>query len=199
MFRKKQKFELKPLTMTLALVVVFFLGNSVEFLRAQDAPGYGGSNGAAPEENVDCITDMKKYIAEQSPRYGDWMESHFNNKSSSSSLLDDAFARYGELRRSLYERYETYGPTQSALFLTEGLEPGECRKLVEDELDNAKRMLEQKALTTSTVKKTTILISKYQEMNGQLRNLYQSFITMKKHLDTFSDKLPCYIRKGCNK
>lgn len=199
MFHQKQKFEFKPLTMTLALVVILCFGNSVEFLRAQDAPGYTETKGAAPEENVDCIADMTKFIAEESPRYNDWLTSHFNNKSSSSSLLDDAFARYGELRRVLYKRYESYGPAQGALFLTEGLEPGQCRKLVENALNNAKRILEQKALTTSTVKKTTILISKYQEINGQLRNLYQNFVTMKKHLDTFSDKLPCYIRRGCNK
>lgn len=200
-FHRKPQFEHKTLALTLALVVVLCFGNSVEFLRAQDAPSYSStpSNGAAPEENVDCIADLTGFIAQSSQDYRLWVEDHFNNKSSSSSLLDDAFARYGEYRRVLYDRYNQYGPAQNALQFTEGLEPGACRALVEDELDNARRILEQKALTTSTVKKTTALISKYQEINGQLRNLYQSFITMKKHLDTFADKLPCYIRRGCNK
>lgn len=200
MLQKKPQFEHKTLALTLALVVMFCFGNSVEFLRAQDAPAdQPATNGAAPEENVNCIADITGFIAQSSQDYRAWMEDHFNNKSSSSSLLDDAFSRYGEYRRILYDRYESYGPAQNALLFSEGLEPGQCRKLIEDELANARRILEQKALTTSTVKKTTALISKYQEINGQLRNLYQSFITMKKHLDTFADKLPCYIRRGCNK
>ena len=83
--------------------------------------------------------------------------------------------------------------------MSEGLELGECRDILEKALRSARDTLEQKAITTSTVKKTTALLQKYQSINGQLRNLYQSFITMKKHLDTFADKLPCYISKQCNK
>lgn len=190
----------KPLALTLALVLVFCFGNSVQFLQAQPTPT-DAPEGAAPEgqENEVCMADMKLYLLDVEPKYRNWMENHFNNKSSSTSLLDDAFARYADYRRNIYDRYATYFPQQGALQLSEGLEPGACLAMVEDSLEKARQTLEQKALSTSTVKRTTALITKYQQINSQMRTLYQSFITMKKHLDTFADKLPCYISKACNK
>ncbi|MCA9373664.1 MAG: hypothetical protein R3B71_00655 [Candidatus Gracilibacteria bacterium] len=190
-----------PTAVMIALVILLCAGNSVQFLQAQQTPTDIPAQSAAPEgeENSFCQADLTAFLATEVPRYNEWMESHFNNKSSTTSLLDDAFARYTDFRASLYGRYNNYFPYQGALQLSEGLELGECRDILEKALRSARDTLEQKAITTSTVKKTTALLQKYQSINGQLRNLYQSFITMKKHLDTFADKLPCYISKQCNK
>lgn len=193
----------QPHAVMIALVIVLCAGNSIEFIQAQPAPTPTDTpaQSAAPEgqENEFCQADMKQFLEFEEPRYGEWMESHFNNKSSTTSLLDDAFARYTDFRASLYDRYNNYFPYQGALQLSEGLELGECRSIMEKALSRARNTLEQKAITTSTVKKTTALLQKYQEINGKLRNLYQTFITMKKYLDTFADKLPCYIQDQCNK
>lgn len=190
-----------PTAVMIALVILLCAGNSVDYLQAQQTPTDTPNQSAAPEgqENYFCQANMKVFLETEEPRYRAWMESHFNNKSSTTSLLDDAFARYADFRASLYARYSTYFPYQGALQLSEGLELGECKDLVEKALRDARNTLEEKAITTSTVKKTTALLQKYQSINGQLRNLYQSFITMKKHLDTFADKLPCYISDQCNK
>ena len=200
MFEQKQKLNIAALTF--ALILLFCFGNSVQFLQAQPAPTpTGAPEGAAPEgqENLICQKDIVLFLQQEEPQYRAWMESHFNNKSSSSSLLDDAFGRYSQFRKSLMDRYATYFPQQGALQLTEGLEPAACLKEVEDALRRARNTLEQKARTTSTVKKTTALISKYQEINGKLQNLTLNYVRMKQYLDTFADKLPCYVRKACNK
>lgn len=199
---QKMREALKPLSVTLALAMILFLGNSVEFLRAQESGG--GGNGAAPEaaenqENVVCQQQMELFILDEEPKYNQFMESHFNNKSSTGTLLSDAFGKYQQYRTMLYDHYAQYFPQQYALQLTEGIEPGDCLRLVEDALSRARNIIEQKARTTSTVKKTTALLQKYKDINDQMATLVQSFMTMKKHLDTFADKLPCYVRRSCNK
>jgi len=206
MFTHTSKKIFSPMSLTLALALVLCFGNSVQFLQAQPAPTpTGGPEGAASgaesqeEENIICVAEMDLFIAGEEQQFITWMNGHFNNKSSSSSLLDDAFGKYGDYRAGLYRKYAEFFPHQGALQLTEGLEPGACLKLVENALTRARRVIEQKARSTSTVKKTTALISKYQQINGELRNLNQSFVNMKKYLDTFADKLPCYVRQSCNK
>ncbi|MBU0668202.1 hypothetical protein KJ951_00505, partial [Patescibacteria group bacterium] len=149
--------------------------------------------------NIICQKEMTAFIADEEIRYMDWMESNFNNKSSSGSLLDSAFGEYGDYRMALFNKLYTFMPQSGFLQLTEGVEHGACQELVEKALSRARMILTEKARSTSTVKKTTALLTKYQQINDELAELTQSFIDMKKYLDIFSDKLPCYIGKSCNK
>ena len=194
------KRAFKPVVVTVALALMLLFGNSFE-LFAQAPTSTGADQGAAPEgaENIVCQAEMFKFIDAESKIYKAWMEQHFQNKSSTGSLLDDAVARYGQYRDAAYKKYFTFFPHQGALQLTEGLEAPACRKMMEDELASARRLIESKARSTSAVKKTTALITKYQQINAQLRALNQTFVTTKSLITTFSDKLPCYIRKSCNK
>jgi hypothetical protein len=82
--------------------------------------------------------------------------------------------------------------------MVEGLEPGACLKIVDDTLALARRELQMRAVQTSTVKKTTALIQKYQQINDRLGGLNLTFLSMKAYLDTFAAKLPCYIKNSCN-
>jgi hypothetical protein len=194
--------KFKTAVIAIALVLIFIAGNSYGVIQAQNAtppaPNYGTTT-AAPGENVVCQDVMGKFADVEMGRYRDFMTTNFQNKSSTSSLLDTAFARYKELRTALYNKYFTFFPQQGALQLTEGLEPGDCLKIVQDSLAEARRELGRRALQTGTVRKTTALVDKYQEINAQLRVLNRSFLTLKSYLDTFAQKLPCYIKKSCNK
>lgn len=146
-----------------------------------------------------CQIELRQYFDTAMRDYRNFLETTFQNKSSTSSLLDTAFAHYKEFRTAAMNKYAQYLPQQGAGQLSEGLQPGACLAIVEENLAEARRLLESRARTSSSVKKTTALISKYQEINNQLRTLNQSFITMKAYLDTFAAKLPCYIKKSCNK
>jgi hypothetical protein len=205
MKKQKQKFNFKPLAVMLALSILLFFGNSAEYLLAQ-GPGYG-SPGAAPDDipedeeeaNVVCQDNMDDFASNELMLYMEWMETHFQNKSSTTTLLDDAVGKYKQLRTTLIIEYDKYIPHQYGLLLIEGLERSECRQIVDDTLEEAKRLLERKSKTTSNVKKVTALLNKYQEINGKLSKLSRDFVTMRKHLDTFAAKLPCYIKRSCNK
>lgn len=202
---QKTKTFFHPLVVTIALAVIFFVTNSATLIQAQ--PAYpGGSPPSAPPEDASgeqlnnlCQVELGEYFKTEMANFRQFLETTFQNKSSTISLLETAFARYGELRTAAMNKYATYFPQQGALLLTEGLQPGACMAIVEKNLKDAQRLLESRARSTSAVKKTTALISKYQEINNQLRTLNQSFITMKAYLDTFATKLPCYVKKSCNK
>ncbi len=190
----------KKLVVTVLLAGMLVFGNGL-VLWAQPDPSSTAAQGIAPEgaENIVCQAEMELYLQGELKSYRAWLEQHFQNKSSTASLLDSALGRYSQFREGAYKHYEKYFPHQGALQLTEGLEPGACRKMIEDATATARRLLESKARSTSAVKKTTALIGKYQEINGKLRLLNQTFLTMKAYLTTFSDKLPCYVSKACNK
>lgn len=203
----KGKF-FKPLHLTLVALLLFLVGSSVQILQAQNAPNYGQNTsqtgapaitGNPEEDNKICQLEMKNFIDVELKRYRDFMETHFQNKSSTSSLLDAALERYKEFRKAVNDKFSQFSPQPLALLASETIEPGACFKQVQAALQEAKRSLTSKARQTSAVKQTTALIRQYQHMNEQLRTLSESFLTMKAYLDTFATKLPCYVRKSCLK
>lgn len=202
---QKRKLKFQPLTLTIALAVIFFVGASFVTIQAQPAPGYGVQTTPPPADATDeqlenlCQDELGEFLKMELASYRAFIETNFQNKSGTSSLLDNAFIRYREMRTAAMNKYATYFPQQGASQLTEGFQPDACMKLVEEYLENARRLLETRARSSSAVKKTTALTTKYQDINTQLRTLNQSFITMKAYLDTFAAKLPCYVRKSCNK
>jgi len=204
------KTGIKTLALTAAIAMFVFLSNAVGVLQAADTPpasgtpGYGGSSstGSAPggtQETNQCVPEMDAYIKVELGRYREFMTTNFQNKSSTTSLLDLGMGRYRELRAALYNKYNTYFPKQGALQLTEGLVPSTCFELVNKALADARNQLKTRSFQTSTVKKATALIHKYQDINAQLSTLNRTFFTMKAYLSTFAAKLPCYIKKSCNK
>lgn len=203
-FIQKLKSVFNPLPVTIALIVIFVIGNSFSVIQAQPADtGNGALDGQEDtdqeQENVVCQIEMGKFLDTEFKKYLDFMDTNFQNKSSTGSLLDLGFDRYREFRNTVMKEYSKYSPQQSASQLTEGLEPGACMEVVENKLNDARRTLKNVAAQTSAVKETTALITKYQDINNQLRVLNQSFLAMKSYLTTFSDKLPCYVKKGCTK
>lgn len=178
----------------LPLLVLFcyFVGVESPFVSAQ-------SSAKAEIQNVVCQTEMGKFLEQEFDKYRQFIETHFQNKSSTSSLLENAFLRYREFRTTLMKQYSTYHPQSGALQLTEGIESGACLQQIENTLQQARLLLENRARSSSAVKKATALIDKYQELNSKLRILTQNFLRFKASLDTFAAKLPCYINKSCNK
>lgn len=198
--------EFKTLAVTAVIAAVFLFGSSVNLMHAQTAPNYGNQApttqaGSVPPEQVTtvCTIEMQKFADVEMGNFRTFITTNFQNKSSTGSLLEIAIGRYRELRTALYNKYATFYPHQGALLLTEGLQPGACMKIVDDTLTQARRELQMRAVQTSTVKKTTALIEKYQQINDKLGNLNRTFLSMKAYLDTFAAKLPCYINKSCNK
>ncbi len=199
---KNKKRIFRPPVITLLLVIVMILGNSTDFLYAQQpgTPTEPAETDLTEEQvNVRCEAEMTTFTNERMAEYREWMEQQFQNKGSTTSLLTDGMARYKQLKTTLYNELYFYAPQQNALLLTEGVEGTACRKIVKKALAEAKRELDSRARSTSAVKKSTVLLTKYQELNDKMAKLTRDYLQMKAYLDTFAAKLPCYINRSCNK
>lgn len=204
MHKQDKKTAFSPLAVMVVLTCVLFFGNSIEFLSAAEgdtttqAPA-SSSSSTATDKNVVCQDEMWKFLNVEMGRYREWMKTNFENKSSTSSLTDDAIARYEEFRAVVMKEYLKYAPFEGASQLTEGLEAGACLNQVREKLSEARREVENRAKSTSTVRQSTALSDKYQQINSQLGDMAKDVLRMKAYLDTFADKLPCYVKKNCNK
>jgi len=196
------QLKIKPLTVTVLLGVLLFFGNS---LRPTEAQVAGGGTVPYPfidpsvEVNYLCEPEMKDFASKELAEFRTFMETNFQNKSSSQSLLTVALGKYRELRNELNIAYGKYSPNFGSLQLTTGIEPGKCRQIINQTLVDAKLLLKIHAVRTSGVKKSTALLQKYQQINAELANLFQQFLYLKANLDTFAGKVPCYVKQGCVK
>ena len=200
--KKLYKSDLRTLALTAALAVVFFSLNGAGIIQAQPAgTGTSAPEGQVPPEQaqVVCAQDMQNFGQFELGRFRTFITTTFQNKSNTGSLLELAFGRYKEFRTALYNKYYSYYPQQGASQLTEGLGANACMTPMNNLLAQARHELEARAISTSTVKKTTALIGKYQQINAQLGTLNRTFVTMKSYFDTFATKLPCFVIKSCNK
>ena len=192
----------KPLTATILLAMLLFCGNSFRVTEAQVTSGgfpYPFLGDTTQEDNPLCEPEMKKFAALEAADFRQFMEKNFENKSSTSSLLELAIAKYRAMRKELYQGYNSYFPKFGSAQDITATEPGGCMKIVSDTLADARVLLKQHAVSTSGVKKSTALLEKYKSINDQLSNLYQQFVFMRAYLDTFSAKLPCYVKSQCMK
>jgi hypothetical protein len=200
--KEKKLSEFKTLVITATIAAVFLFGSAVDVMKAQTATNSGNTaatTDSGSDVNVVCQIEMQKFADVELGNFRKFITTNFQNKSNTSSLIDIAIGKYKETRTLLYNKYATFYPHQGALIMTEGLEPGACEKIVQDTLSTARRELSMRAMQTSSVKKTTALIEKYQQINEDLATLSRTFLNMKAYLDTFANKLPCYISKSCNK
>lgn len=191
---------MKPLTVTVLLGLFLVFGNALRPTEAQVAGGgtipYPFQD-ATVDTNALCEPQMSDFAAKEMVDFRSFLDTTFQNKSSTGSLTDVAIGKYRELRSELYTAIGKYYPGIGSLQLTTSIEPGNCQKIVDDTLSDARTLLKQHALQTSGVKKSTALLEKYRQINSELGNLFQQFVYMKAYLDTFAGKMPCYPKTGC--
>lgn len=189
-------------------ILVFFVVSigSIIVAKAEievDTASSGGSgsldSGKVITTNNKCESEIKDVSVKQLKGFLDFLETNFQNKSSTSSLLNLAFAKYRVMRRELFNTYKKYYPRQGASQIITGTEPAACLKIINDTLEDARILLRKHAVKTSGVKKSTVLIEKYKSINDLLGALHQQFVLLKGYLDTFASKLPCYVKKECIK
>lgn len=199
--KNRDKQNLKTFSWMISFAIIFFLGNSTAYLQDSTATGSNPTSNQVASDDMEtyCNREYKEFVDNAMDDFRGWIERHFQNKSSSSSLLSDAISRYKELRKTLSKESYKYIPKNMGVIWLEGFEQSSCKKILNDALDDAKKLLESKSRSTSAVKKSTVLLDKYKSINDQLSTLSLNFVYMKSYLDTFATKLPCYISKYCNK
>lgn len=208
---KARQLKFHPLTLTVILGLLLFLGNALRTIQVQAVdmaangtipyPTYQPPTMAdgSPAATNFCEPEMKDFASKELKSFRTFIETNYQNKSSTGSLTGVAMGKYNEMRSELYTAYNKYYPPSGANMLGTSDQPGKCLLIVNQTLDDAKTLLKTHAVRTSGVKKSTALLEKYQQINAELANLFQQFVYMKAYLDTFAGKLPCYPKSGCVK
>lgn len=189
------------MAMTIALAFILFAGNALQISRAADPPANTGNqqsgNSAGPQEVI-CQYEMSLFLDAEIKSFRKFVDGHFENKSSTASLMDIAFAKYEEFKNKVYAKYYTYNPQAGTNIQTEYLKEPACLAQVKEALNTAQQFILRKASTTSAVKQSTALINKYKQINDKLALMNKSFLDFKSYMDTFSMKVPCYLKDACN-
>ncbi len=133
-----------------------------------------------------------------------FLEQNFQNKSSNESLLNIAIARYSEYKQSLDEIFgkllpATSGSQDSTTYMKEIGQITSCIKLSEAYKQLAKEHMIAYIKNTNYQKKATVLIEKYQSINGKIRELHFAIAQMYGFFMTFRNKLPGFLQKCITK
>jgi hypothetical protein len=209
----QNKRILHPLVITINLMIILVFGNAL-------GVGYTGSAADAesevppplvgvPSEIVNlatanhCHVELVKFGDVEFEKYKTFMEENFKNKSNTSSLMDLGMQRYEKFKVDIRSKLEvlagqqlTYagssGGTNSAQI------PGlsACETAARQYIEDAAKMLKIRAIGSSGIKKASIFVEKYKQINSKLRALDLDVMKMVVNLSTFEQKLPCYL-KSC--
>jgi hypothetical protein len=204
-----------PLIITINLVIFLLFGNAINLGGvAQADPTTDGtgttSTMTAPDGPKDvtdplvaqkCQEELARFADPEFENYKTFMEDNFKNKSSTSSLLDLGIARYDKFKGDIYGKFNQLMSDQLTLASTKnssnawqgsGLE--KCQELANQYIDDASKLLTMRAISTSNIKKTSVFVEKYQQINTKLRALNEDMMRMVVNISAFEQKLPCYLR-----
>jgi hypothetical protein len=204
---KKSGLKFIKMTASLSVIFVQFISNigtalalpaDIEELKA----GYIEKIGQDPisfcGENLSAAYDIE--LAE----FLEFLEGNFQNKSSNTSLVNIAIARFSEYKKNLNILFNTLNPSAAISGMggitanttaNELLAYDNCLGLKEFYLDAAKQKMIDHIKTNTAQKKTAIFVEKYQAINSRLRDLNLAIAKMYGFFMTFKEKLPFFIEQ----
>ncbi|MGL5831470.1 MAG: hypothetical protein ACRCZE_04985 [Candidatus Altimarinota bacterium] len=196
------------LTIVFSLVLMIGFTGHFQFSEAQenppgnnqDAGGEEQTEGASEAAETKCVTDLQAYGEQEMTKYRQFMEEHFANKDSTGSLLDAAIDRYLQLENDFRSKYQEIFQQQvgnaGARNYLQGEYFTDCQEVLNNYLTEGRKLVEMRATTTSTIKKTSVFVEKYKQINDKLRAMNLEVLRMTVNISTFEQKLPCYL-KNC--
>lgn len=129
-----------------------------------------------------------------------FLETNFQNKSSTSSLVNIAIARFSQYKRVLESEFAMLAPKYSTSegvkeYETEFAAYGRCKEITELYTNLAKEHMVRHIKNTSAQKKTTLLLEKFKAINSKLRDLNMEIAEMYSFFMTLRNKLPGFLKE----
>lgn len=146
-------------------------------------------------KTVSCIQKFRPYANAENIKFAAFMDQHFSNESSDSTLLPTAIVAYRSFREHLRAKFEELA--NSELYATQSEQISQrltCHAELIVQYNLAEQSIKSHARKTSYIKKTTALTQKLSEINGKMRTLNRSIGELKGYFDTFAQKLPGYLK-----
>lgn len=215
MKNKNPKNSFQQLSITISLMILLLIGNSlgnignISFAQGDTEnsstvkPIEGNQAQIDEETQIACQTKIAEWADPEFENYKLFMENHFSNKGNTMSLMEDAMNRYEKFKYDISVKYSEFVTFQINQAGISGASVGvqlvglsQCESLVREYIQNASKLLQMRTITTSKIKKASVFVEKYQQINSKLRSLNNDFIKMIVNISTFDQKLPCYL-KSC--
>lgn len=133
--------------------------------------------------------------------FNTWLDSHFKNASSTSSLVNTAISKYAEFKQKLQKTFALVNPVSSStdiqVYNDQFSSYALCSAVIDSYLDLAKERMMQHIRSNVSQKKTMMLLEKYQNINTKLRDLNVKIAEMYSLFLTFKNKLPFFQQSNC--
>ncbi len=205
--KKLQKGLFHPAIVTINLIILLTMGFAFDYQQGlEDVIAANGDSGTETSNqtiagNNPCLEELDDYASERFVSYQDYMEIHFTNKSATSDLMDDAVIEYQAFEEDIRAKLAVYFKppyvnSSANSVAGQAATLSECQQVADQYIEDAQKLLELRAVRTSEIKKTSILLEKYQQINAKMRVLNLDVLKMATNFAVFEKKLPCYL-KNC--
>jgi len=145
-----------------------------------------------------CIIEMTPFVKGKSTEFREYLEKHFSNKSTNSSLLEAALLKFQQIEKEILDKLDTYTPESGQDLSTQISTLLNCRRVVEDEITLMKSLMKRFAIKTNQIKVTSALQTKMAEINKKLSDLDKQVTLMLGRYETLSNRFPCYVQQCIN-
>lgn len=142
-----------------------------------------------------CTTDLPKIYDTETLVFLDFLDKHFQNKSSNSSLSSVAIQRYMQYKKRLGEilvKYQTNFPEfgEDLSSIKETLAYIRCSEIMNAYVELARLQMIEHIKTTASIKKAMVLTEKLYSINERLAGLNTDISEVYGFLMVFKNKLP---------
>lgn len=131
-------------------------------------------------------------------KFFNFLEEHFRNKSSNTSLTNIAIARFIEYRTKIKATFAKLNPaasTNTQNYEEELTAHRICQQVTDLYIAKAKEMMMSHIRKTSGQKKASLFVEKFKGIDGKMRNFNLEISQMYGYLTTFKNKLPGFLRQ----
>lgn len=152
-----------------------------------------------PESSIsDCETSLDPLFQMETILFIQFLDTHYSNKASTSSLNDIAIMRFYEYKKKLNYYLNNLSPKTGELIdrnniIEEYDKYRVCEGLSTAYVQVAKNKMFEHVRTNVYVKKSTMVAESLIPINEEMRELLFSFTKMYSYFLTFKDKLPGFL------
>jgi len=145
--------------------------------------------------NISCTLEMRPFVAEESQKFRDYIQSLLQNKSTNSSLLDLMLKRFQLYKNTLRDKYNTYTPQPGLSQHTESSDLIDCYNEMQTEITLMEKLMRKYFVDTSNIKTSSALMTKVQNINAKLDKLSRNVNQMYGKWESLQDRIPCFTSK----
>ena len=155
---------------------------------------FGGKTAVALEYSYDnCPEIMDVYLQWRTVEILSYLDLYFESKENTSSMVNGALEAYRQYKRAINAELSKF-KVSPALTEEQFKSFDMCLRLVDQYTEQARDKLKEKIVTNGKIKQSTLLLEKYQAINGGLSNMNLKIARIVSAFQTFKNKLPGFLR-----